>query len=127
MVLLGDADEIVQYLCAQLGKGWVLPPPLAENPKERQALAEPPDVAGAAIVEEVPSLEKRSTVGSVSPGSAGTGTSTADKEKGKAKESVKEVKVKNTPMVEPTRIGARYVVLLFIISLRVGGKTCSPV
>lgn len=105
VVLLGDADEIVQYLCARLGKGWTLPPPLAADglqskSKERQAL-NGSIVAGAAILEEPPTLKKSNSARSLSAsGGASTSTCTTDKEKGKAKSKVEEV-------VEPTRIGVR--------------------
>lgn len=129
VVLLGDADEIVQYLCGRLGKGWTLPPPLAEeedpqlNSKEQRGLTGPSKVAGAAVGEP-PSLKNKSSARSISSGGASgnTSSSATKKAKGKAEDKIQGADV---PMAEPTRIGARYVIFFcFSASLWCGGETC---
>jgi len=115
---LGDADEIVKYLCGRLGKGWTLPPPLAEEEdpqsksKEGQSLSGPSKVAGAAVGEP-PSLKNKSSARSISSGgaSANTSSSATNKAKGKAEDKIQGA---DAPTAEPTRIGARYVVFLFL-------------
>ena len=119
-MLLGDADEIVQYLCARLGKGWTLPPPLAEGARRPNSkeLTGQPIVAGAAIIEGPSSLRKKSSTRSVSSGGASTSTD-AKSEKRKAGDGIEGPVVKDsstTTLVEPTRIGARCVVLVFSTS-----------
>ena len=115
---MGDADEVVQYLCGRLGKGWTLPPPLAEeedpqwNAKEQRGPSGPSKVAGPAVGEP-PSLKNKSSARSISSGGASgsTSSSVTNKAKGKAQDKIRGADV---PMAEPTRIGARYVVFLFL-------------
>jgi len=107
---LGDADEIVQYLCGRLGKGWTLPPPLAEEEdpqsisKVQRGLTGPSKVAGAAVGEP-PSLKNKSSARSISSGGASgsTSSSATNKAKGKAEDKIQGA------TAEPTRIGASHV------------------
>lgn len=126
MVLLGDADEIVQYLCARLGKGWALPPALAEpkNNKDNakmdvdqtkeQLLAS----ATAALLLDAAAEAQSGSGSSNSSTNASRGASVAvgvtvapqiakpKKEKGKGK--AKGTENEGITLSEPSRIGARY-------------------
>lgn len=88
-MLLGDADEIVQYLCERLGKGWTLPPALADVPPPPQAQATKDDER---------KTKKGKGVAPTTPISGGGGKNTVVKPRAPA-----------TLLMEPARIGARYV------------------
>ncbi|KAF8316812.1 SIR2-domain-containing protein [Clavulina sp. PMI_390] len=121
VVLLGDADEIVQYLCNRLGKGWILPPPLAV-PKVKEVKDQSLTAATAqmTIESDAPSPTGSSgSSGGNTSGSNSTATNSSMKTvksngKGKAKAAPakRKSKVDELPgasSIQPTRIGASHV------------------
>lgn len=121
---MGDADEIVQYLCTRLGKAWILPPALVE-PKQKAVPKDKPAVAATILTTQVAQGVNSQTSSEITVASTSTATTsviTAETANlPTAKQSSRERSTNiasgsaaappnSAPLlVEPERLGARYV------------------
>jgi len=114
-MLLGDADEIVQYLCQRLGKAWSLPPALVDAAAPLQVSSRTPQdtITSSSSLTSV-AKEKINRKGSQTPPVTTCSSSTNGATANNGKKIDEKMKMK-APVVaerqieEPARIGARYV------------------